>query len=316
MTTKEKAAGVLPAPEAAIQKRDRAIIVGNIGRVNAHEQFGTMLGAMQAVGLAPAKAIDLIADGKLHRYRVEGDKPGSLNGWYWLRSGDAFPGEFGEFGSWKTDARHTWRQAGSKPLTPAERAALRKRLQEAQAMRASSQTAQYQDAAKRAEALLRQSVAATDDHPYLRRKRARAHGIRQKGNALLIPIRNARGEIQSIQYIHADGTKIFLRGGRTAGGFYLIGVVADVLLIAEGFATASTLHQATGHAVAVAFNCGNMPAVARALRAKFPASRIVVCADDDQQTPGNPGLTRAREAAKAVGGFLATPRFQGARHGV
>lgn len=313
MTQKEKAAGVLPAPEAAIQKRDHTIIVGNIGRVNQHEQFGTMLDAMLAVGLAPAKAIELVADGKLHRYRVEGDKAGSLNGWYVLHSGGTLAGAFG---SWKTDERHTWRQAGSNPPTPAERAALRKHLQEAQAMRAASQTAQYQDAAKRAEALLRQSVAATDDHPYLRRKRAQAHGIRQKGNALLIPIRNACGEIQSIQYIHADGTKIFLRGGRTAGGFYLIGVVADVLLIAEGFATASTLHQATGHAVAVAFNCGNMPAVARALRAKFPASRIVVCADDDQQTPGNPGLTRAREAAKAVGGFLATPRFQGARHGV
>lgn len=313
MTTKEKAAGVLPAPEAAIQKHDRVIIVGNVGRVNQHEQFGTMLDAMQAVGLAPAKVIDLVADGQLHRYRVEGDKPGSLNGWYVLHSGDALAGAFG---SWKTDERHTWHQAGSKPLTPAERAALRKRLQEAQAMRASSQAAQHQDAAKRAEALLRQSVAATDDHPYLRRKRALAHGIRQKGNALLIPIRNACGELQSIQFIHPDGTKLFLRCGRTAGGFYLIGVVADVLLIAEGFATASTLHQATGHAVAAAFNCGNMPAVARALRAKFPAACIVVCADDDQQTPGNPGLTRAREAAKAVGGFLATPRFQGARHGV
>ena len=74
MTQKEKAAGVLPAPEAAIQKRDRVIIVGNIWRVNAHVHFFIMLGAMQAVGLAPAKAIDLIADGKLHRYRVEGDK--------------------------------------------------------------------------------------------------------------------------------------------------------------------------------------------------------------------------------------------------
>ena len=313
MTQKEKAAGVLPAPNAAIQESSRVIIVGNLGRVNGASQGVSMLHSMQMAGLAPAKVLDLVPDGKLHRYRVEGDKAGSLNGWYVLHSGDTLAGAFG---SWKTDERHTWHQAGSKPLTPAERAALRKRLHEAQAMRASSQAAQHQDAAKRAEALLRQSVSATDDHPYLRRKRAQAHGIRQKGNALLIPIRNACGEIQSIQYIHADGTKIFLRGGRTAGGFYLIGVVADVLLIAEGFATASTLHQATGHAVAVAFNCGNMPAVARALRAKFPASRIVVCADDDQQTPGNPGLTRAREAAKAVGGFLATPRFQGARHGV
>ena len=34
MTDKEKAAGVVPTPEAAIQKTDRVIIVGNLGRVN------------------------------------------------------------------------------------------------------------------------------------------------------------------------------------------------------------------------------------------------------------------------------------------
>lgn len=72
---------------------------------------------------------------------------------------------------------------------------------------------------------------------------------------------------------------------------------------------------ATGCAVAVAFNCGNLLAVARALRAKFPAVRLVLCADDDIRTPGNPGLTRAREAARAVGGFVAVPRFEGVRHG-
>ena len=99
MTHKEKAAGVLPAPKAAIQKSDRVIIVGNIGRVNAGAQGASMLQAMQMAGLAPAKALDLVPDGKLRRYRVEGDKSGSTNGWFWLRSGDAFPGLFGMFRS-------------------------------------------------------------------------------------------------------------------------------------------------------------------------------------------------------------------------
>ena len=55
-------------------------------------------------------------------------------------------------------------------------------------------------------------------------------------------------------------------------------------------------------------------AVARALRSKFSTMRILVCADDDAKTPGNPGLTRAREAARAVGGAVAVPRFGGAGH--
>jgi putative DNA primase/helicase len=80
-------------------------------------------------------------------------------------------------------------------------------------------------------------------------------------------------------------------------------------LLAEGFATAATLHQATGHAAAACFSCGNLLSVARALRGKFPTLRLVLCADNDVNTPGNPGLTKAREAARAVGGWLAVPVF-------
>ena len=74
MTDQEKAAWVVPTPEAAIQKTDRVIIVGNLGRVNQ-----TMLQAMHGAGLAPHKPMDLQDDGKVHRFRVEGDKPGSSN---------------------------------------------------------------------------------------------------------------------------------------------------------------------------------------------------------------------------------------------
>ena len=64
-----------------------------------------------------------------------------------------------------------------------------------------------------------------------------------------------------------------------------------------------------GAAVAVAFNCGNLAAVATALRSKFPAAQLVLCADDDAGTDGNPGLTKAREAASAVQGLVAIPEF-------
>ena len=80
-------------------------------------------------------------------------------------------------------------------------------------------------------------------------------------------------------------------------------------MIAEGFATGASIHEATGHAVAVAFNAGNLKAVAQALRAKFPTLRLIVAADDDWKTDDNPGMTKAREATKAIGGLLAVPRF-------
>jgi putative DNA primase/helicase len=81
------------------------------------------------------------------------------------------------------------------------------------------------------------------------------------------------------------------------------------LCIAEGYATGASIQEATRHAVAVAFNAGNLLPVARALRKKFPELRLIICADDDVNRPGNPGLTKAREAAQSVGGLLAVPDY-------
>ena len=313
MTDQEKAAGVVPTPEAAIQKTDRVIIVGNLGRVNAGEQGASMLQAMQATGLAPAKALDLVPDGKLRRYRVEGDKGGSTNGWYVLHS---HPILAGAFGSWKTGESHNWHEVRAKPPTQAERDALRKHLQATQAARVVEQGRVHAEAQAKAARLWGQARPATNAHPYLQRKRIGAIGIRQLRDMLLIPARDAAGTLHTLQFISPDGSKRFLSGGRIAGCYYAMGRPAGSLLLCEGYATAATVFQATGEATAVAFNAGNLPTVARALRAKFPRLRIVLCSDNDAATPGNPGLTKATEAARAVGGFVAVPRFEGVRHGV
>lgn len=305
--TKEKAAEVLRAPEAAIQKLDGAIIKRQPGQVNS-----TMLQAMQMVNLPPAKALDLVPDDKLHRYRVEGDKAGSSNGWYVLHS---HPILAGAFGSWKTGESHNWHEACAKPPTPEERAALRRHLQAAQSARVVEQGRVHAEAQAKAARLWGQARPATNAHPYLQGKRIGAIGIRQLRDMLLIPARDANGTLHTLQFIGLDGSKRFLSGGRIAGCYYAMGRPADSLLLCEGYATAATVFEATGMATAAVFNCGNLLSVARALRAKFPRLRIVVCADNDVATPGNPGLTKATEAARAVGGFVAVPRFDGVCHG-
>ncbi len=146
-------------------------------------------------------------------------------------------------------------------------------------------------------------------HPYLVRKGVKAWGIRQLKESLVIPARDTHGQLHSLQFIGPDGVKRFLSGGRTQAVYCAIGKPVDTLLLAEGYATAATLYEATGHATACAFNAGNLGQVAHVLRLKFPGMRIVICADDDTQTPGNPGLTKAWEAARAVGGWVAAPSF-------
>ena len=51
--------------------------------------------------------------------------------------------------------------------------------------------------------------------------------------------------------------------------------------------------------------------VARALRGKFPGLRLILCADNDQETENNPGVRYAESAARAVRGLLAVPTFEG-----
>jgi len=115
--------------------------------------------------------------------------------------------------------------------------------------------------------------------------------------------------LHSLQFIGPDGRKTFLTGGRKRACYHAIGRPVRVLCLAEGYATGATVYQATGHATAVAFDAGNLLPVAQALRAKFPGLELVVCADNDHATPGNPGLTAAAQAAQAVHAVLAYPRF-------
>jgi putative DNA primase/helicase len=70
------------------------------------------------------------------------------------------------------------------------------------------------------------------------------------------------------------------------------------------------VHEATGYQTIVAFDAGNLLSVALVIRAKHPRAKIVICADNDVETPGNPGVTAATRAAKAIRGLLAVPTFE------
>jgi putative DNA primase/helicase len=63
--------------------------------------------------------------------------------------------------------------------------------------------------------------------------------------------------------------------------------------------------------VVVAFDAGNLAPVAKKVRGIYRQSEIFVAADNDAWTPGNPGLTKARAAALAIGGKLLSPDFTG-----
>lgn len=267
----------------------------------------------QAMALAALSMFkgDLVGDGVFHRYRVEGDKAGSKNGWYVLHT-EGQP--FGAFGSWKTGQSKTWFEGAQETMTDAERKALAVRMASAKLARDAEQAAVYTSARQRARCLWEKSKPADGNHDYLVSKAVPAYGIKLLRSQLVIPLRDADGTLHSLQFIGPDGRKTFLTGGRKRGCYHAIGRPDRALCICEGYATGATIYRATGHATAVAFDAGNLEPVARAIRGKFPVLSLVICADNDTGTAGNPGLTSASKAARAVGAALAVPQFDGLKH--
>ena len=259
--------------------------------------------AMRERGLIPPA--DLIADGKLHRCAVEGEKSGKRSGSYLLHL-DARPA--GGFTNWKDGKDYqNWRYAnGVVAVTPAEREtwAVRNKAEREKRQRRAEATQ------RRAGALWKAATPAEAEHPYLVAKGVQTHGLRQDGDVLLVPMfEGTTKKLVTVQRISADGEKSFLPGGPTAGAYSVIGKPDGTIVIAEGGVTAATIHEATGLAVAVAFSCWNLESVARTMRRRYPDAKIIIAADDDHKTHNNPGVTAARHTAMAANALVAVPTF-------
>jgi len=187
---------------------------------------------------------------------------------------------------------------------------------------------------------IRLDGAEADDYKYL----ARFHG------ALVIPMCSPEGKVFGLQFILSRTEHrelITRRDGRDKeywpaglgkdGTYHLIGTSPNRLcLLAEGFATAMSIHEATGQTIAVAFDAGNLPKVAKVLHKSYRRVRLMACGDDDflqrcieckHYTPvaeencrhcgkphkkSNAGLQRAQESAGDNGGWV-LPKFSAER---
>ena len=245
-----------------------------------------------------------IEPGRFHRFPGVGKRNGNKAGWCKLFD----DGRGGVFGDFVTGAVESWQAEQPPTQTPAEREAFRRNVEKAKARAEAKRNAEHAEARKRASAIWDAGQPAHTGHPYLTAKGVKPHGIRQHGDDLVIPMRDGV-ELHSLQSIAPNGEKRSLAAGRVHGCYYSIGNPDGTLCIAEGFATGASIHEATGYAVAVAFSAGNLEPVAVALRTKLSEVRIIICADDDYGTDGNPGIRAATRAALAVGGLLVVPDF-------
>ncbi|MFH0824106.1 MAG: hypothetical protein V2B18_15250, partial [Pseudomonadota bacterium] len=160
---------------------------------------------------------EVVADGKPHRFalpdRTKGDKPG----WYILTDGAIPQGWCGDFVSGES---FTWTNgAEGRKLTQAER----KALGELQARRREEERTQREEAARFAARIWARAKPADPEHPYLKRKQVKAHGLRQaRDGRLIVPAYGPDGTLQTVQFIDGEGNKLFLLGGQAKGACFTI----------------------------------------------------------------------------------------------
>jgi phage/plasmid primase-like uncharacterized protein len=263
------------------------------------------VGFAQAIADAGIGDTLIPADGKLHRFKVPTDKGRQRTGWAMLHA-DGVPS--GVAGDWRTGERITWKPDNMKVSVED-----RRKLANLQRRRETDREEIQRRAAAKAVALYDRLPAAPGDHPYLTRKQVAPGPCRiTSGGALAVPVHDLEtGQIISLQFIQPDGEKRFLAGGRTAGGYCILGDDDVTMVICEGYATGASIKAATGWAVVVAFNAGNLLAVAKAMRKKHSEREIVIAADNDSETLGNPGMSKATEAAKVADAKLVVPPAPG-----
>lgn len=284
----------------------------------AVSNYDDVLGQLRAAGLV----VDHIEVGRMRRCKIEGDR--EKRGWYSLHEFVKDDGSVlivGSYGVWRGAENNAQKIALSKSerLTPDQLSALKTRMAEDKRKAEAEQKARNDRAAREA-ACMWERLEHTGDCVYLRKKGVAGHGVRytKQGN-MALPLLDARGAIHGLQIIYADKSKkgrdkdFWPAGVAKKGHWFQIGSPDWIILVAEGYATAASIHEATGLPVAVAFDAGNLLPVSVELHKRYPRAKVLICADDDYHSAGNAGVTGANAAAVAVGGAWVAPRFANER---
>lgn len=270
--------------------------------MSSFEHIADFKQAMVADGITPPDTI--IADGRIHRF---GNKK---NSWYVFHEGDI---SGGAYGCWKSGVNQTWCSKQASQFNAAEREAWIKQQADIAAKVKAETLAKQAEAAKKATHLWSEARPDIDlKHTYLLAKGGiYPHGAKQLGQALLIPVYGQDKQLTGCQFIYGDGSKKFLTGTKKQGSFCCLKpanyLPADTqaIYITEGWSTGVSVFMAMNGLVFIAFDKGNLKAVAVFVRSKYPQALIVVCGDNDADKGGQ---LAAIDAAQAVNGLGVVPK--------
>ena len=265
-----------------------------------------LLDAISGSGMSLPR--EILLDGKIHRFN-SGTKGsgghGDKTGWY-IAFGDGIPA--GRFGCWRSGIESTWRADIGRKLTHTEEMTHVRRMAEAKALRDAESAKKQEIASSTIETIWVECGPASPDHPYLKTKGIKTHGARVTGDGrLVVPLFDHDGALSSLQYIAADGGKLYHSGAQTGSRFWQIGTLDEpgTLYVAEGFATAATIHEVSGRPCIVAYSASNLVPVTGLLREMYGATQaIVIVADNDASGVGQ---RYAEQASAKFGARMVMP---------
>lgn len=262
--------------------------------------------AMLEAGITPPD--EIILDGQLRRFRTD-NKRTDRSGWY-VGHADGICTMI--FGDWRQGIEKTIKATTNKQYTVAEEMALVARIAAAKAARDAERKKQNEAAASTVDIIWSEGAAASPEHPYLKRKGIQPHGAKITGDGrLMVPLFDEHGVLASLQYIDAEGGKLYHPGGSVGGKFCLIGTldVPGVLYVAEGYATAATINEVSGRPVVVAYSASNLVPVTGTMRDIYgQAQDIVIVADNDASGVGQ---KYAEQACAKYGARMVMPSIAG-----
>ena len=267
------------------------------------------LRAISTAGIKPPQ--NVVIDGQIHRFSTN-DKIGDNAGWYVLKNHGDFT--FGAFGDWRTGIQEKWSSKDESQMSKVEKDQMWKEIRRIKKSNEEDCLEKQKKAAEEAEKIWESAEPARSDHSYLVRKGVKSYGLKQVKrdglDILLVPLLDEDGKIWSFQRIYPDqrrADKILLKNGRTSGLYFTIGDLSIQRVVCEGYATGASIHAATGYCVHVAFNAWNLKAVAQTIRKLHSDVELFIAADDDHKTDGNPGVTKATEAAWSSNAKIVIP---------
>jgi putative DNA primase/helicase len=258
----------------------------------------------------------VIANGEHHRVPTV-SKPDKKNGWYVVHLNDG-PGQsgvvvgvFNDLAAGQPDVK--WSSTANKrPEVSIEEAtaAMKKKIAEAAKVKLDKAEAAINEVT----AEIAKGKPVQVAFGYLEHKGVGSvPGLYRNGSTLVVPLKDDKQRVVNMQRIWQDSEgvwqKRYQKNATRVGTYFAIKASSDTVAICEGLATGISVYEATGWTVLAAGDTTQLMAVAKMARRMMPGSQIILCADDDRMTEGNPGLTKAREAAEAVRGEVRLPVF-------